>query len=154
VRSRSAASQDVTGQYLSATERLHNAQAERRGVLRALAAATTANQTHVLRLRLREVDARVAQARAAVRSLKQRTDYVRVQVTVDAAKRGEVVPGTGGDHRWTPGDALRDAGRILQTAAGIALLVLAIGLPLALLGGLASIGGRAVRRRRREAVLH
>ena len=153
VKSRSAASQDVTSQYLSANERLADAKAERRGILRALAKADTAGETAALRIRLREVDARLAQARGEVRSLRQRTDYVQVAVTVDAAKRGEVLPGTGTDDRWTPGDALRDAGRILSTAAGIALLMLAIGLPLALLGGLAVAGARVARRRRREAAL-
>ena len=153
VRSRSAASQDVTAQYLSASERLREAQAERRGILRQLAKADTIGERAALRIRLREVDARLTQARGEVRSLKQRTDYVQVAVTVDAAKRGEAIPGTGGNGHWTPGDALHDAGRILQTAAGIALLMLAIGLPLALLGGLAAYGARLARRRRREAAL-
>ena len=61
--------------------------------------------------------------------------------------------GTGGEDRWTPGDALGDAGRILSVAAGIALLTLAIGLPIALLGALGAYGPRVARRRRREAVL-
>jgi hypothetical protein len=149
VRSRSAASQDVTANYLSAKERVDAARAERRGILRSLAKG----DDPVLRLRLREVDARLARARGDLRSLKRRTDYVRVAVTVDAARRGEAIPGTTHDGSWTPRDALHDAGRILQVAAGIALIALAVGLPLALLGGLAALGGRAARRRRREAAL-
>src|SRR4051812_19557233 len=154
VKSRSAASQDVTAEYLSASERLADARAERRGILRSLAKADTAGETAALRIRLREVNARLTQARGEVRSLKLRTDYVQVAVTVDAAKRGEAIPGTGDTNdRWTPGDARPDAGRPPQPAAGIALLPRAIGLPRALLGGLFAPGGRAARRRRREAAL-
>jgi hypothetical protein len=55
--------------------------------------------------------------------------------------------------RWTPGDALRDAAHVLGTVAGVLIVGLAILVPLGLLAGLATLGARAQRRRRREAAL-
>ena len=54
---------------------------------------------------------------------------------------------------WTPRDALGDAGRVLEVAAGVALVALAVLLPLALLALIAWPLGRAVQRRRREGAL-
>jgi hypothetical protein len=55
--------------------------------------------------------------------------------------------------RWTPGDALADSLRVLEVAAGIAVIVLAIALPLALLAAIAAGGARLARGRRRERAL-
>jgi hypothetical protein len=54
---------------------------------------------------------------------------------------------------WTPGDALHDAGRVLEVLAGAALVGGAVLLPLALLAAAAAIAARALRRRRRESAL-
>jgi hypothetical protein len=43
--------------------------------------------------------------------------------------------------------------RVLEVAAGIAVIVLALALPFGLLGGLAWVGARAAGRRRRERAL-
>ena len=79
--------------------------------------------------------------------------YANVSVALVAERDGR--RGRGGDDgRWTPGDALRDAVRVLEVAAGIALIVLALALPLALLGALG--GARRPRGsgpRRRERAL-
>ena len=42
---------------------------------------------------------------------------------------------------------------MLEVAAGVALIVLAVALPLALLGGAAGLAARWTRRRRREHAL-
>ncbi|HEX2105925.1 MAG TPA: hypothetical protein VHF51_19900, partial [Solirubrobacteraceae bacterium] len=56
--------------------------------------------------------------------------------------------------RWTPADAWRDARRRgLEIAAGVAVLVAAFALPLALLGAPPALALAALRRRRREAAL-
>src|SRR6185436_830578 len=49
VRARSAGTQDVTGAYNAAADRLTDARAERRALLRALARATTVQQTNSIR---------------------------------------------------------------------------------------------------------
>jgi hypothetical protein len=54
---------------------------------------------------------------------------------------------------WTPGDAANDALRVLEVTAGVLLIVLAVALPLALLGGAAGLAARSARRRRRESAL-
>jgi hypothetical protein len=74
-----------------------------------------------------------------------------VDLTVTAPRRQAAAPG--GDGRWTPADAWRDARRALEVAAGVAIVLLALGLPLALLGAAAALAGRALRRRRREGAL-
>jgi hypothetical protein len=66
--------------------------------------------------------------------------------------RPAVFPGAGGGD-WTIGDALHDAGRVLAVAAGVALIALALTLPLALLGGLAWTTRRIYLRRAREGAL-
>ena len=52
-----------------------------------------------------------------------------------------------------PGDALDDAVRILQVVAGVALVALAILVPLAILVAAGAGVARVTKRRRREAAL-
>ncbi len=63
------------------------------------------------------------------------------------------VRSTGESGAWTPGDALDDAGRILQVIVGILLVVGALLAALALLVLAAVLAARLMRRRRRNAVL-
>ena len=55
--------------------------------------------------------------------------------------------------RWTPGDAAKDAGRVLEVIAGVLVIALAILIPLGILAGLAAYGNRGLTRRRRERAL-
>jgi hypothetical protein len=153
VRSRNAASEDVTGRFLSTQERVAEARADREALLRSLSNATTEEQADRIRAQLRQVNARLARARGDLTSLRRRTDLARVNVTVETARRGEAVGPGGDDGQWTPGDALRDAGRVLEVAAGVALIVLAALVPLGVLAALGLFGARVMRRRRREATL-
>ena len=144
VSSRSAGSQDITAPYVSARERLQEARADRRGALRAVAAATTDAEADAARARLARARRAVAGARSEVGRLQGRANRARVTVTVES---------TGEAGAWTPGDALRDAGRILEVAAGVLLVTLAVVLPLALLLALVLAAARLLRRRSREAAL-
>jgi hypothetical protein len=144
VRSRSAGSQDITGPSVSARERLEDARAERRGALRAVAAADTDEELARARARLARARAALARARSDVADLRSRANRARVTVTVES---------TGEAGAWTPGDALDDAGRILEVAAGVLLVTLAVVLPLALILGLLLAASRLLRRRSREAAL-
>ena len=74
---------------------------------------------------------------------------VSVMLVADASA---AAPGAQ-DDSWTPRDAARDALRVLEVAAGIALIVLSIVLPLAILAGLARAAARLGGRRRRERTL-
>ncbi len=144
VRSRTAATEDVTGATVSARDRLADARAERAGVLRALEDAPSAGRAAELRARLRILRARIAREAGRVRALERRAALATVRVTVES---------TDDAGAWTPGDAARDAGRVLEVALGVALVALAVLGPLALLAALAAGAGRVARRRRREAVL-
>jgi hypothetical protein len=143
---------DVTGSFTSAEDRLSDARAERRGLLRALGRATTSVQIDSLRSRLRIVRGQIARLDGELNALRRRADRSTVSVTVrgGATKAGDGGSSVGG---WSPGDAARDALRVLEVSAGVALIALAVALPLALLAAIAAFGVRAGRRRRRESAL-
>jgi hypothetical protein len=54
---------------------------------------------------------------------------------------------------WTPADAFDDALRVLEVAAGVALIAAAVLLPVALIWLLAWLARRGISRRRRERAL-
>jgi hypothetical protein len=150
VRDRSQAQQDITAQSVSAHSRLRDARAERVSLLRQLEDAVTLTQASAIRARLRIVSGEIEAARADVRRVDNRAAFstVRVELLAD----NSAAPPPPGD-QWTPGDAAHDALRVLEVAAGVALIALAVALPLALLGGLAALGASWTRRRRREHAL-
>ena len=141
--------QDITASFTSTQDRLDEARAERRGLLKALGNATSQNQIESLRARLRVVRAQLASAKSQLASLQRRADYSRVDVTI----RGNAKAEQGGGGSWSPGDAANDALRVLEVIAGVALIALAIAIPLALLGLAILFGTRVARTRRRESAL-
>lgn len=146
VRSRTQASVDITRTARSAAERLEEARAERRGLLRQLESDGSATT----RARLRAVGRRIADAKADLARADRRADLAKVSVTVAGDPQAG---GVADDGRWTPGDALGDAARVLEVVAGVALVAFAVILPLLLLGGPLLLAGRRRTRRRREAAL-
>jgi hypothetical protein len=150
VRERAQGSQDITAEAVSARSRLRDARTERKSLLRQLGEAVTVTQTEAIRARLRIVSREIEQARADVRRVNNRAAFSTVSVTLIGDGRAAAA---GDDDDWTPGDAARDALRVLEVAAGVALIVLAVALPLALLAGLGGLAARWTRRRRREHAL-
>ncbi|HET8949463.1 MAG TPA: DUF4349 domain-containing protein [Solirubrobacteraceae bacterium] len=151
VRERTQSSRDITAQTVSARERLREARREREGLLNALARATTINETEAIKARLRSVNREIASARESVRRVVNRARYANVSVELVAERSGAAAAID--DGRWTPADAARDAVRVLEVAAGIGVIVLALLVPLALVGGLGVAAARVVGRRRRERAL-
>jgi hypothetical protein len=141
---------DITRSFTSVQDRLSDARAERRGLLRALAGAATQRQVDSLRARLRDVRSRIARRSGDLDALRRRADLSRVSVTVRA---DGTRPGAGSGGSWSPSDAARDALRVLEVIAGVALVALAVLAPLALLAALVALGVRSGRRRRREGAL-
>ncbi|CAN5492772.1 hypothetical protein BH20ACT17_BH20ACT17_07950 [soil metagenome] len=139
---------DITASFSSTQERLDEARAERRALLRALGNATTQARIESIRTRLRLVRAQIASAKGQMASLQRRANYSRVSVIVRGNSKAEQVGGT-----WSPGDAAGDALRVLEVIAGIALIALAVAIPLALLGAAILFGARVTRTRRRESAL-
>jgi hypothetical protein len=148
VRSRTQSSQDITGAYVSAQERLRESRAEREALLRQLARADTEAEIESVRARLRIVNGEIAARRTEAARVSERTSFATVLVSIEA---GEGSGGAG--DTWTPGDALRDAARVLEVIAAVLVVVLAIAGPLALVGGGAAYAARSLRRRRREQAL-
>ena len=146
VRELSRQSEDITRSVVSARERLGDARAEREALLKQLAAATTVNETESIRERLDIVSREIAAARNRLRRVDNRANFADVRVAL--------VPSRASDEgAWTPGDAFDDALRVLEVAAGVALLAAAVLLPVALIWLLAWLARRGVSRRRRERAL-
>jgi hypothetical protein len=151
VRARTQSTRDITARSVSVKARLKELRRERAGLLRALARATTLDQTARIRPRLKTVDAAITTAQRASRRVSNRAAYANVDVTVVGEHAAATAPA--GDGRWTPADAARDAIRVLEVVASVLLVALAAGLPLALLAALAWLAARVLRRHRRERAL-
>ena len=154
VRERSQGSQDITGAVVSVNERLKDARTERRSLLRQLAKATTVNQTESIRRRLRIVSGQIAAAKRDLRSVKRRASYSTISVQLLADRRaGSSASDDDDSSGWTPGDAWRDAGRILEVSAGVLMIAAALALPIGLVALLLWLAMRQAAQRRRERAL-
>jgi hypothetical protein len=151
VVSRTDSSQDITGQVGGAGRRLADARALRTALLRKLAAATTTSEIDSLKAQVRDAEASISSDLATLRSLHHKVDNTQIAVTINAASVPGHVAGSGSG--FTIGKAAHDAGRVLVIAGGVALIALAVLVPLSLLGAIALWLGAAVRRRRREQAL-
>jgi hypothetical protein len=149
VSSESQSLQDITNTYDAARQRLDDANAERRALLRALAAATTQGQIDSLRERLAQARSAITQDQSALQAVSQRASSAEVEVTV-LADGGAAASASEG---FTLHRGLHDALRVLTVALVVALIAAAALVPLALL--IAALAGahRVWRRRRRERVL-
>ncbi len=150
VSERTQGSQDITAERNVARDRFDEAVAERRSLLNRLAKATTDNQVASLKARLGDVNAAIASNRAALERVLRRARYASLRVSLQA-KRGGVIPVD--DGTWTPGDAVRDAGRVLEVAAGVVVVAGSVLLPLALLALLGVAASRVAGRRGRDRML-
>ncbi len=153
VRERSQGSQDITGAVVSVNERLKDARTERRSLLRQLAKATTVNQTESIRQRLRIVSGQIAAAKRDLRSVKRRASYSTISVQLLADRRAGSSASDDDSSGWTPGDAWRDAGRILEVSAGVLMIAAALALPIGLVALLLWLAMRQAAQRRRERAL-
>jgi hypothetical protein len=146
VHAESQSLQDITGSYDAARGRLADANAERRALLHALAAASTAGQIDSLRERLAQVRGTIVRAHSALQTVSRRAANAEVEVTVlgDTHARSEGL---------TPRRALHDAGRVLLVTLAVLLITAAVLVPLAIVLAVLTIGWRAWRRYRRELVL-
>jgi hypothetical protein len=150
VTERTQTLQDITASFASVQDRLTDARAERRGLLRALGRATTQNQVASIKAQLRTVSSRIAGLKGELSSLRRRADLSRVDLTV----RGDGASGGGaGGGDWTPRDAAGDALRVIEVLAGVALVALAVLVPLGLITAAVLLVVRSARRRRRESAL-
>ena len=148
VRELSRRSVDITSNVVSARERLRDARTERKALLAQLEDADTVNETEAIRERLRIVRREISAARNALRRVNNRANFADVSVALVASLGDDDGAGA-----WTPGDAFDDALRVLEVAAGVALIAAAVLLPVALVWLLAWLAYRGAARRRRERTL-
>ena len=149
VRSQSQNGQDVTAGYVSATDRLQSARAERRSLLRRLERSGTDTQTEALRRQLELNAQQVSSLRGQLRDLRVRTDYAAVSVTLSSRDDGAATGGSGDGL----GGALDDALGSLSDSVELLVRALGVAIPVGVLALLAWLAARTVRRRRREAIL-
>jgi hypothetical protein len=151
VSSRTDATQDVNGQYLSDQRQLADDRALRTSLLKQLANATTQAQIDSLNAQIRDAEASIRRDESTLNGLNHRINFSQISVTVNTASPVPVAHKSTGS--FTLGKAAHDAGRVLTVAAGVALIALAALLPIALIVALIWWIWSALRRRRREQAL-
>ncbi|HEY2602248.1 MAG TPA: DUF4349 domain-containing protein [Thermoleophilaceae bacterium] len=147
VRSRTQNSDDITSSYNSVSAQLEEARALRHSLLARLAQATTDTEAQALRKRIRLESAQIRSLSARFSQLQNRARFATVDVTLqrEPAHHSAGAGGVSGD--------FHDALHSLAVSFGIALRVLGVALPLALLAALGWLAAALLRRRRRETAL-
>ncbi len=151
VISRTDSTHDITQQVGGVGMRLADARALHTALVRKLAAATTTAEIDSLNAQIGAVEARIAHLESSLRSLHRQVSFSNISVAINAA----MVPGhpVSGGSGFTLGKAAHDAGRVLVIAAGVALITLAVLVPLGMVVAVALWVAFAIRRRRREQAL-
>jgi hypothetical protein len=151
VSSRTQDTEDVTDQAGQLNAAVRDARAYRDSLRNRLAKATTDKQAASLRARLARAEQRLRSHQRDVAQLARQTSYATIDVNIRADRHSAAAAAPAG--RWTPGDALHDAGRVLEVVAGVALIAAAVALPIAVLAAIAVALSRLLNRRRRERAL-
>jgi hypothetical protein len=150
VVSRTDGTQDITGRFVSAKQRIADLSKVRQHLLDELADAVTTTEQQSIKARLRIVEAQVDDAQGDLASAQQRVSLVPVSVSIASDSEVGATDEGGG---WGIGDAFHDAGDILTVMAGVALVSLAILVPVALIAAAAyALYALTVRRQRERAL--
>jgi hypothetical protein len=150
LRARSESGQDMTSSFNSVQDRLGNALVER-STLRLRLHHAKGSKADSIRARIIVLNAAVSTLNSRMHDLRSRTAYSTVSLTLEQDKAGAGTGGTGGG--GGTGAAWHDAVHSLDALLNFAIRALGVLLPLGLVAGLAGVGARALRRRRRDAVL-
>ena len=143
VMARNETSQDMTAPYRGVQKRLGEALVERRAMQAELRDAE-GPEAAALREQLRALSAEINSLGEQREELQRKTVFSTVMVTLE--EKGETESGG-------IGGAFDDVAGTLEGALVLAIRVLGVALPLALLALLAWVAGGLLRRRRREAAL-
>ncbi len=146
VRSETQSLQDLTGQFDAVGARLAAARAERSALLGALAKAETAAALESLHQRIAQADSAIAGEERRQAGISHTASQAQVEVGVIGES-----PHAGG--ALTLGRGLHDAGHILTVSFAVALIALAVLVPLAILLAALLLGRNGWRRQRRERAL-
>jgi len=136
---------DITRPVIDAKDRLRDAEARRRELLKALGNATTESEADALEAKIADARREIARAEAAYERVTGKARLSELAVSVASNPDAST-------HR-SLGDWLDDALDVLRTLAGVLLVSLAVLVPLGLIAALVAWVVARFRRRRRERAL-
>lgn len=139
---------DITKPFVSAQDRLEDAEAERAELLEALGNAGGATEAEALRLQIDDARREISRAESLFENVARRARLSDVSLTI----QGDPKAAAERDDR-TIGDWLDDTASVLRDVAGILLISAAILVPLAILIAIGWFVVSGLRRRRREHAL-
>ena len=148
VISRTQSGKDITAHAVRAEKDLARTLDQLRQARIDLIQADTQEQRLVIKQRIASLKASANAQQAAFNGVKRQGRFATVGV--DVTSNG---PAAGDDGGWSLGDALDDAGHVLEVIGGVALIALAILLPLSLIAALAAFAISRGRRHAREKAL-
>ncbi|MGC9220177.1 MAG: DUF4349 domain-containing protein, partial [Solirubrobacteraceae bacterium] len=153
VASRTDGTQNVGGRYNSDQRTLQQHQALRTSLLKQLAAATSQTQIDAIEAQLKTDDAQIQSAQKTLYALQHNISYsvVDVQINSGFPLYGSVTAAT--SHGFTISRAGHDAVRVLVVSVGVALIALAVLVPVGIALALIVWIVWMVRQRRRERAL-
>lgn len=147
VISRTEAGEDITAKAVRARKDLAQTLDQIRKARIELIKADTREQRLVIKSQISSLEASADAQAAELNGVKRQGRFATVNVEVTSNGPAS------DDDGWSLGDALDDAGRVLEVIAGIALITLAILLPLSLIAALAAFAITRSRKRSREQAL-
>jgi hypothetical protein len=144
VISRTEASEDITASAVRArraevSDRIREARVE-------LIRADTRPQRLIIKSRIRSLEATADALETRLNRVQRQGRFATVGVEVTSNAPAD-------DDGWTLGEALDDAGRVIEVIGGIVLVSLAVVVPLALVAALAWLIATRAQRHRRERAL-
>jgi hypothetical protein len=147
VISRTEAGEDITARAVRAQKNLADVFEQIRKARIELIQADAREERLIVKSRISSLEAQADAFEAELNNVQRQGRFATVNVDITSDGPGS----EGGD--WTLGDALGDAGRVIEVIGGIALVSLAVLLPIALVGALAWLIAARARRHRRERAL-
>ncbi len=147
VISRTQAGEDITARAVRAQKQLADVLEQIRKARIELIEADTREERLIIKSRISSLEAQANAYEAERNDVERQGRFATVNVDITSNGHGS------DDGQWSLGDALADAGRLLEVIGGIALVSLAVLLPVAVVGGLAWLSAARARRHRRERAL-
>ncbi len=150
LRSRSQETEDITAPTLTVEDSLRDSRARVDSLVKELSEATTTEDRNRIEDDLALERRQAARLSTKLNRLERRANLTPVGVTVET---GGDTSASGDDSSWGIGEAIDDAGNMLGVSAGVALIALAIAIPIGLVVLIALALNRAwVRHSRRRAL--
>ena len=147
VKSRSEEATDITRTFVSAKDRLVGLRAERDSLAARIREATTDAEVQRLQSQLAAINRAIAAAKNELAEVQTRAQLATLTIVITSEGAED------DDDGWSFGDALKDAGRVLEVGAGVALISAAVLVPLAIIAAITYITVAAMNRRARERAL-